>query len=140
MVAPSASIIRRLTGFAPCGRKMWAAEPTALAAYATPCPWLPVDDVTASRAAPPSRARRSAVSAPRSLNDAIGLTVSFLSQTSAPSARERSSERTSGVSGTCARRATWARSMPVGWGSRSGIRGVAIARPTGVPERSPAMG
>ena len=78
---------------------MWAVMPRALAAYATPCPWLPVDEVTASAAPPASRARRRAVSAPRSLNDAIGLTVSFLSQTSAASARERSSERTSGVSG-----------------------------------------
>ena len=87
-----------LRALVPSGTKMSAVPPRSRALQATPWPWLPLDDATMPSATPRARARTRSQSAPRSLKEAIGEAVSFLSQTSASKARLRISERTSGVS------------------------------------------
>ena len=73
-----------LTGFAPSGTQMRAVTPKRRAAYATDCPWLPVEAAIRPRRRSSSDSCATRLSPPRTLNAPVGWWFSCLTRTDVP--------------------------------------------------------
>ncbi len=83
-VASSERIEETFTGLAPRGTKIVAAMPNKLAAYATDCPWLPVDAVYTPATCSCESRWTTRLIPPRTLNAPVGWWFSCLTNSSAP--------------------------------------------------------
>ncbi len=96
--APSRASATRFASGAVSGRWTRAFNPRWRAAVAIASPWLPAEAVvTSTTDGRSSFKRRSALAAPRILNDPVACTISSFSQISAPVASDSQGDRMSGV-------------------------------------------